>query len=164
MSKSIYGGLLATAVLLTACAPDSRAPLAAADAAEGTVQRTFWSPYQDLNWPGIGHYDSEFHTHPGLGGEQYDPHQTVDRYHEEGYRILTLAAHDYDVPDAIDSIYPWTQLADIYETIKHIENPTEDNHTYEQLANEPYQNRDPVALGMVSVEGNEVSAPRLMWR
>lgn len=159
MRKMIFSGLLVTVALANACTPESPASVANAEAGAGADTRTFWSPYQDLNWPEIGHYDSEFHTHPGLGGEQYDPHQTIDRYHEEGYKILTLAAHDYDVPDAIDSLYPWTQLADIYDTIKDIENPTEDNQTYAQLASEPYQNRDPIALGMVSVEGNEVSGP-----
>lgn len=126
-------------------------------------ERVFWSPYQDLNWPEIGHYDSEFHIHPGLGDEQYDPHQTIDRYHEEGYRILTLAGHDYDIPDDhINSIYPWTRLSEIYEAIKHVENPTEGNKTYEEMANEPYQDRNPVAMGMVSIEGNEVSGPHHM--
>ncbi|TVR13943.1 MAG: hypothetical protein EA391_13455 [Balneolaceae bacterium] len=128
--------------------------------ASGQDTRSFWSPYSELNWENIGHYDSEFHTHPGLGGEEYDPHQTVDRYHEEGYTILALAAHDYDIPDDyMDSIYPWTQLSDIYEAIKHVANPTEEYQTYEQLHNEPWQNRDPIELGMVSVEANEVSAP-----
>ncbi len=123
----------------------------------------FWSPYQDLNWPETGHYDSEFHTHPGLGDEQYDPHQTVDRYYEEGYKILALASHDYDIPDDyINSIYPWTSLSEIYEKIKHARNPTEGNKTYEEIANEPFEDRDPVALGMISVEGNEVSAPHHM--
>ncbi len=120
--------------------------------------RTFTSPYEDLNWSEITHHDSEFHTHPGLGNEEYDPHQTVDRYHEEGYEILTLAAHSYDVPsDYINTIYPWTKLSELYETIKHVENPTEDNMTYEEIHNEPWEDRDPVELGMVSVEGNELS-------
>lgn len=120
----------------------------------------FWSPYQELNWSEIGHYDSEFHTHPGLGDEQYDPHQTIDRYHEEGYKILALAGHDYDIPkDHIQTIYPWTKLSEIFEIIKHVENPTENNKTYGKMANEPYQARDPVKLGMVSVEGNEVTGP-----
>ena len=125
---------------------------------EEMPQRHFMSPYEDLNWNQIGHYDSEFHTHPGLGNEEYDPHQTVDRYHEEGYDILSLAAHSYDVPsDHMDAIYPWTELSNIYETIKHVENPTEDNMTYEEIASEPWEDRDPVELGMVSVEGNELS-------
>ena len=126
-------------------------------------EREFWSPYQDLNWAEVGHYDSEFHIHPGLGDEEYDPHQTIDRYHEEGYSILVLAGHDYDIPDEyLNSIYPWTRLSEIYEAIKHVENPTEDNKTYEEMANEPYQDRDPVELGMVSIEGNEVSGPHHM--
>ncbi len=125
--------------------------------------RVFWSPYQDLNWTDIGHYDSEFHTHPGLGDEQYDPHQTIDRYHEEGYKILTLAAHDYDIPDDhMNSIYPWIRLSEIYDNIKNVRNPTEGNKTYGEIANEPFQDRDPVELGMVSVEGNEVSGPHHM--
>ena len=123
-------------------------------------ERVFWSPYQDLNWENIGHYDSEFHTHPGLGDEQYDPHETIDRYHSEGYSILALAGHDYDIPsNYINTIYPWTELSEIYEIIKDLENPTEDYKTYEEMANEPFQDRDPVALNMVSVEGCEVSAP-----
>ena len=43
-----------------------------------------------------------------------------------------------------------------------MENPTEDNKTYEEMADEPYQDRNPVSLGMVSIEGNELSAPHHM--
>ena len=122
--------------------------------------RYFRSPYEDLNWQLVSYCDAEFHTHPGLGDEQYDPHQTVDRYHEEGYKILTLSGHDYHIPtEQIGSIYPWTQLASIYEKIKDVPNPAEDNKTYSEIANEPYRNRNPMELGMVSVEGCEVSAP-----
>jgi hypothetical protein len=126
--------------------------------------KIFWSPYGDLKWDGIGHYDAQFHTHPGLGDEQYDPHQTIDRYHEEGYTILTLSGHDYDIPDDhIESIYPWTKLSQIYEKIKDVENPTENNKTYGEMANwQPYQDRNPVELGMISVEGCEVSGPHHM--
>lgn len=123
-------------------------------------KREFWSPWEQINWTAVGHYDAEFHTHPGLGDEQYDPHQTIDRYHQEGYRILTIAAHDYDIPsDYINTLYPWSELSSIFEIIKDLENPTEDNKTYAQMANEPYQDRNPVELGMVSVEGCEISAP-----
>ena len=130
----------------------------------GVEARNFWTPYAEVNWSAIGHYDSEFHTHPGLGDEQYDPHETIDRYHAEGYRILALAAHDYDIPDDyMDSIYPWTRLSEIYEAIKDVPNPTEDNKTYGEMAGwRPYEDRDPVALGMVSVEGNEISGPHHM--
>lgn len=127
---------------------------------KNSPDRIFWSPYENINWNEIDYNDAEFHTHPGLGDEEYDPHQTIDRYHAEGYKILALAGHDYHIPtEQIGSIYPWTELSSIYETIKDIENTAEDNLTYGEIANEPYQNRDPVALGMVSVEGCEVSAP-----
>lgn len=124
--------------------------------------KIFWSPYNDLNWAEIGYYDAMFHTHPGLGDEQYEPHQTIDRYYDEGYKILTIAGHDYDIPDEIESIYPWVELSQIYEKIKDVENPTEDNKTYGEMASEPYENRDPVGLDMVSVEGCEVSGPHHM--
>ncbi len=122
--------------------------------------REFWTPWAELDWGEIGHYDMQIHVHPGIGDEQYDPHETIDRYLEEGFQILAFTPHDYDVPDEyIDSLYPWTRLADIYETIKDVQNPTEDDRTYAEIANGPYQNRDPVELGMVSVEGSEISGP-----
>ena len=123
-------------------------------------ERIIWSPYMEINWDKIGHYDSEFHTHPGLGDEEYDPHQTIDRYKDEGYQILSLAAHDYDIPkDHMKTIYPWTKLSEIYNNIKDVGNPTENNKTYGEMANEPYQDRNPLDLNMISVEGNEVSGP-----
>lgn len=146
MRKTKLTFLFFVSLLLLSCNNDSH--------------RSFWSPYEDINWSEVVYCDAQFHTHPGLGDEQYDPHQTVDRYFEEGYKILTLAGHDYHIPtELIGSIYPWTELASIYETIKNVENPAEDNRTYGDIANEPYENRNPLELGMVSVEGCEVSAP-----
>jgi hypothetical protein len=122
--------------------------------------RIFLTSYQDLNWSNIGHYDSEFHTHPGLGDEEYDPHQTIDRYHAEGYQILALGGHDRDIPsDYISTVYPWTELSQIYEIIKDVENPSENNKTYGEIANEPFQDRDPVSLNMVSIQGCEITTP-----
>lgn len=120
--------------------------------------RRIISPYSEINWDQVGHYDAMFHVHPGLGAEEYDPHDTIDRYYDEGYRILAFSPHDYDVPDDyIESLYPWTRFSEIYEIIKHVENPTEENQTYEEFANNPYENRDPVELGMVSIQGSEIS-------
>lgn len=122
--------------------------------------RYFVTTYSELSWENIGHYDAMFHTHPGLGNEQYDPQETIDRYYEEGYKILTIAGHDYDIPsEIIPSIYPWTNLSVIYEQIHKVQNPTEDNKTYEEMAKGPYQDRNPIDLDMVSVEGCEISGP-----
>ena len=143
MQKKSFLGLLTPIFLLISCQSESN--------------RIFWSPYADLNWSEIGHYDSEFHTHPGMGGYEYDPHQVVDRYHEEGYKILTLAEHSTHIPqDYMDTIYPWTELSQIYERIKDVSHPSRD-YTFEEIHNEPWEDRDPVELGMVSVEGNELS-------
>lgn len=121
-------------------------------------ENRFVSPYSALNWSEIGHFDAMFHVHPGLGAEQYDPHETIDRYHEEGFKILAFSPHDYDIPDEyIKNSYPWTKLSEVYETIKDVENPTEDDQTYAEFANNPYENRDPVELGMVSIQGSEIS-------
>lgn len=127
--------------------------------ADKLQEREFSSPYEDLNWEKIGHYDAEFHTHPNMGNYGgHDPHQVVDRYHEEGYKILTLAEHSSHIPhDHMDTIYPWTELSEIYEKIKHVVHDGEGGQTYEEIHNEPWEDRDPVELGMVSVEGNELS-------
>ncbi|MDZ7808022.1 MAG: hypothetical protein U5K71_13025 [Gracilimonas sp.] len=139
-------GILMLLLLLTGCA-------------DKLEDRTFLSPYEDLNWENIGHYDAEFHTHPNMGDYGgYDPHQVVDRYHEEGYKILTLAEHSSHIPhDHMDTIYPWTELSEIYEKIKHVVHEGEGGQTYEEIHNEPWEDSDPVELGMVSVEGNELS-------
>ncbi len=136
-------------VLLLACA--------------GEDSRHFVGSYSEMDWGNVGHYDAMFHTHPGLGNEQYDPHETIDRYFEEGYKILTIAGHDYDIPtEVIPSIYPWTNLSGIYEKIRDVPNPTEDNKTYGEMASGPYQDRDPIDLDMISVEGCEISGPHHM--
>ena len=102
--------------------------------ADETTDRTFWSPYQDLNWSEITHHDSEFYTHPNMGDYGgYDPHQTVDSYHDEGYTILTLAEHSSHIPhDNMNTIYPWTDLSQIYERIKDVPHPGRENRTYKK--------------------------------
>lgn len=137
-------------------------PLVAFGCSIQKYNKSFWSPYSDVNWKEIGYYDAEFHTHPGLGNEQYDPHQTIDRYHDEGYKIFSTGGHDYHIPGDV-SIYPWTGLSNIYDQIKDFENPRRDNQTYAEMAKDgPYKNRNPVDLNMVSVEGCEVTGPHHM--
>jgi hypothetical protein len=148
--------LRATLALVLLAALPLGLTLASCEAAP--QERTFWTPYTEVDWDALEHHDMQIHVHPGLGAEEYDPHQTVDRYHAEGFTILAFTPHDYDVPDAyIDNIYPWTRFEEIYENIRNVQNPTEDDQTYEEFANEPYENRDPIALGMVSVQGSEIS-------
>ena len=122
-------------------------------------ERKFSSPYEDLNWEKIGHYDAEFHTHPNMGDYGgYDPHQVVDRYHEEGYKILTLAEHSSHIPhDHMDTIYPWTELSEIYEKIKHVVHDGEGGQTYEEIHNEPWEDRDRLIWEWFQWRGTELS-------
>ncbi len=59
--------------------------------------------------------------------------------------------------DHIDNVYPWIRFSEIFETIRDAPNLKEDNRTYGEMTSEPWQDRDPVALGMVSVQGSEIS-------
>lgn len=118
----------------------------------------FLNPYEDINWQTVQYYDANLHTHTTLSDGSYDPHQAIDKYHELDYHILALTDHDTHHHDAHpQSLYPWTELNDIYFTIKDRVNPRY-NETYERRANEEWQNRDPDELGMLAVEGSELSA------
>ena len=118
----------------------------------------FLNPYEQINWQTVNYYDANLHTHTTLSDGSYDPHQAIDMYHDLDYHILALTDHDTHHHDALPrSLYPWTQLNDIYFEIRDQLNPRYDT-TFAARANEEWQNRDPDQLGMLSVEGSELSA------
>ncbi|MEX1011496.1 MAG: hypothetical protein WDZ29_05480 [Balneolaceae bacterium] len=118
----------------------------------------FLNPYEQINWQTVHYYDANLHTHTTLSDGSYDPHQAIDMYHDLEYHILALTDHDIHHHDARpQSLYPWTRLNDIYFEIRDQLNPIYDR-TFESRANEVWQNRDPEELGMLSVEGSELSA------
>ena len=67
------------------------------------------------------------HTHTTESDGVFTPAETIDMYHEEGFDILALTDHDSHKEVHITT-YPWTDF-----------------------------DRDPEALGMVDVEGNELT-------
>ena len=121
------------------------------------------NPYEGIDWNSVALYDANFHTHTRLSDGVLDPHQAIDRYHELGYHILALTDHDshHDV-DAHGNeawpyaLYPWTEIATIFESIKDQVSRIW-NQTWQQAANEPWQNRDPDSLNMIAVQGSEIS-------
>lgn len=118
----------------------------------------FLNPYEKVNWETINYYDANLHTHTTYSDGRYDPHQAIDKYHELDYRILALTDHDTHHHDARpQSLYPWTRLNDIYFEIRDKINPRT-GETFVERANEEWQNRDPGQLGMLSLEGSELSA------
>lgn len=118
----------------------------------------FLNPYEQINWQTVNYYDANLHTHTTYSDGSYDPHQAIDMYHDLDYHILALTDHDTHHHDARPhSLYPWTRLNDIYFEIRDQLNPRYDT-TFAARANEEWQNRDPDELGMLSVEGSELSA------
>ena len=90
------------------------------------------NPYAHVDWATINQYKSNMHTHTTQSNDAIDEFSTanvVDKYHAAGYKILALTDHDYNP-------YPW-QLFPQY------------------MSGVPA--RDPEALGMLAVPGNEFS-------
>ncbi|MBS3763026.1 MAG: hypothetical protein KGZ25_06955, partial [Planctomycetes bacterium] len=92
------------------------------------------NPYEEVNWSEVGRYRANLHTHTTSSDGRLDPHEAVDRYHALGYRILAITDHNRVT-------YPWDSFREI--------EPDKSNE---------YENRDPGALGILAVEGNELSS------
>ena len=90
------------------------------------------NPYQAIDWASVNQYKGNFHTHTTQSNDASDGFTTayvVDRYHAAGYKILSLTDHDYNP-------YPWELFSQYMSSVPA---------------------RDPAALGMLAVPGNELS-------
>ena len=90
------------------------------------------NPYAAIDWATVNQYKSNFHTHTTQSNDASDGFTTayvVDKYHTAGYKILSLTDHDYNP-------YPWELFPQYMRTVPA---------------------RDPAALGMLAVPGNELS-------
>lgn len=97
------------------------------------------NPYASVDWEAHGRYRANFHTHTTGSDGRMHPHEVVDRYHRLGYRILAITDHN-----AVT--YPWTAWS---------QHSSGDGDTNRMAA---WENRDPVALGMIAIQGNELSS------
>ncbi|MFW5913483.1 MAG: PHP domain-containing protein [Bacillota bacterium] len=95
------------------------------------------NPYEDVDFETADQALTNLHTHTKNSDGNGTPHDVVDYY--EGYGYDTLALTDHDTVT-----YPWT-----FSTLNDGEDGWED--------------RDPDALGMLAVEGNELTVPRNEW-
>lgn len=86
-------------------------------------------PYAEVDWEVTQRHTANMHTHSTHSDGIFHPHQVVDEYHSRGYTVLALTDHDRVT-------YPWTNFAAL---------------------NSAYENRDPAALGMLAIPGNELS-------
>lgn len=86
--------------------------------------------YEGVDWDNVGRYKANFHTHTSQSFDtQFTTTEVVDLYHGANYQILALTDHD------INS-YPWTMF---------------------NLFNPAAEDRNPDAMGMLTIPGNELS-------
>lgn len=105
------------------------------------------NPYEGVDWRHDGRYKANLHTHTQVSDGALNPAEVVDRYRHLGYSILALTDHDRVT-------YPWTEFSKI-----PIRSGTDKRSAAGSVESErpALPDRDPQALGMVAVEGNELS-------
>lgn len=101
------------------------------------------NPYGDVDWGNVTHARANLHTHTtnSVDDQQAEvmPHEAVDTYNDHGYDILAITDHDHVT-------YPWT--------FSELENP---------FGDQTWEDRDPDALGMVDIVGNELTVTNSGW-
>ena len=115
------------------------------------------NPYADIEWTTIEYHDANFHTHTQLSDGYMLPHEVIDTYQSLGYSVLALTDHNTSHYDSWSAtLYPWTDLSFIQSGLKSLYS-TDPSLLVEKTTRALWQNRDPTALGMVSVQGSEIS-------
>lgn len=109
--------------------------------------RVIANPYDGIDWETVGRYRANLHTHTTGSDGSLNPHEAIDRYHALGYRILALTDHN-----AVT--HPWTALTDLPPSATASNRLALGRLESDSLNRE---NRDPAALGMIAIQGNELS-------
>jgi len=107
------------------------------------------NPYAQVDWEKHGQYKANLHTHTTRSDGSIAPQYVVDKYHQLGYHILALTDHN-------EVTFPWTSFASMEASAKSKERLADGKVSPENLV---YENRDPATLGMIAIQGNEVSSP-----
>lgn len=105
-------------------------------------------PYADVDWANAERHRANLHTHTTVSDGLMNPHTVVDLYHEMGYTVLAITDHN-----AVT--YPWTNFSQIEPSERSI-NALEEGRL--QTDSLDYEDRDPDALGMIAIQGNELSS------
>lgn len=107
------------------------------------------NPYEHVDWQNNRQYKANLHTHTTHSDGKMSPQLVVDKYQQLGYQILAITDHN-------EVTYPWTKFASMEASDKSKERLENGQIDPESVV---YENRDPEALGMIAIQGNEVSAP-----
>ncbi len=93
------------------------------------------NPYAKVDWERWEQHRANLHTHTTMSDGRLEPAEAIDRYRELGYTVLALTDHDTvgpkgkrDHPQKTETTWPWSRFE-----------------------------RQPAELGMVAIEGNEIS-------
>lgn len=105
-----------------------------------TWRHVIRDPYEGVDWANDLRLKASLHTHTTQSDGAQTPAEVIDRYHSLGYKALALTDHDSRSPGIEGTVsrsdasavcmptWPWTDFG-----------------------------RDPAALGMVAIQGNEPS-------
>lgn len=152
MKKAKMTVLIAAAVMLVSTAS------ATADVRAGQQRLTLsLDPYRNVQWDQTLRCKANLHTHTTISDGYWNPQQVVDLYHQEGYQILAITDHDSITGR---TSWPWQEFDRIPPSAK-----SQTNLLNGKLADQPgdgpgnldYENRNPSALGMIAIQGNEMS-------
>jgi hypothetical protein len=109
--------------------------LAVSAAAAPPQEWSIQNPYANVDWSACRPLKANLHLHTTQSDGRLSPAQAIDLYRGMGYDVLALTDHDnrgprnhYRHPQRHKTTWPWTAFG-----------------------------RDPAALGMVAIEGNEIS-------
>lgn len=107
------------------------------------------NPYASVDWAAHGQYKANLHTHTTRSDGRMHPQAVVDEYHKLGYSVLAITDHN-------EVTYPWTEFSAMSMSERSRQRMAEEPDTMPKTAG--YEDRDPAALGMIAVQGNELSS------
>ncbi len=105
-------------------------------------------PYAAIDWQTTGRYKANFHTHTTASDGSMNPHEVIDRYKAQGHRILALTDHNHVT-------YPWQGLTDLSPSDRAVGELEAGGLQSKDLV---YENRIPLEIGMIAIQGNELSS------
>ena len=140
---TLFPKVLALAILLAGLLASSFCPpVAKADSTHGSRLgletradgyprrlKLLYNPYGSVNWSTYKQYKAQLHSHSSQSDGNKSPEGVIDAYNSANFKVLCIT--DHDGPTGVYSpgpTWPWTRWG-----------------------------RDPSAVGMVAIEGNELT-------
>lgn len=105
------------------------------------------NPYKDVDWKNDKAFKANFHTHTTRSDGRMNPQTVVDKYQELGYKVLSLTDHN-------EVTWPWTEFGEMTTSNRSRQRFAEGQLT---SADTTYENRNPQDLGIIAIQGNELS-------